>query len=88
MIKSITSHEFNHNFSKYKREAKNGPIFITQRGILCNVLLSIEEYEILIEQRKTIIDFLSMQQGSEIDFEIKELTGNLFNREGLDKCIY
>ena len=48
MIESITSHEFKHNFSKYKREAKNGPIFITQRGILCNVLLSIEEYEILI----------------------------------------
>ena len=81
MIKTVTSREFNHDVSKIKREAQNGPVFITDRGKPRHVLLSIEDYEKLIGHQETIIDLLAMPEVADIDFEVKPLKGDLFNAD-------
>ena len=46
----LTAREFNQDTARAKRAAKNGPVFITDRGKTSHVLLSIAEYERLEEQ--------------------------------------
>lgn len=46
----LTAREFNQDTARAKRAAKNGPVFITDRGKPSHVLLSIEEYERLEER--------------------------------------
>ena len=41
----MTSREFNQDTARAKRAAKNGPVFITDRGAPSHVLMSFEEYE-------------------------------------------
>jgi len=85
MIKTVTSREFNHDVSRIKREAQNGPVFITDRGKPRHVLLSIEEYEKLTGHEETIVDLLAMPEVVDIDFEPPTLKGTLFkNDEDLD----
>ena len=85
MIKTVTSREFNHDVSRIKREAQNGPVFITDRGKPRHVLLSIEEYEKLTGHEETIVDLLAMPEVADIDFEPPTLKGTLFkNDEDLD----
>ena len=42
---TFTSREFNQDTARAKRAAKNGPVFITDRGAPSHVLMSFEEYE-------------------------------------------
>lgn len=84
MIKTVTSREFNHDVSKIKRDAQKGPVFITDRGKPRHVLLSIEDYEKLIDHKVTIIDLLAMPGVSDIDFEVQPLKSNLFNAKDLE----
>ena len=42
---TFTSREFNQDTARAKRAAKNGPVFITDRGTPSHVLMSFEEYE-------------------------------------------
>lgn len=84
MIKTITSREFNHDVSKIKREAQKGPVFITDRGKPRHVLLSIEDYEKLIDTKVTIIDLLAMPETTDIDFEALPLKSDLFNAKDLE----
>lgn len=48
----LSSREFNQDTARAKRAAKNGPVFITDRGKPSHVLLSIEEYERLERPRE------------------------------------
>ncbi len=84
MIKTVTSREFNHDVSKIKRDAQNGPVFITDRGKPRHVLLSIECYEKLTGHKDTIIDLLTMPEAAGIEFEVEPLKNDLFNAEDLD----
>lgn len=84
MIKTVTSREFNHDVSKIKRDSKNGPVFITDRGKPRHVLLSIEGYEKLKDDKETIIDLLAMPEVADIDFEVKTLKGDLFFKSDED----
>jgi prevent-host-death family protein len=43
-ITKISSREFNQDSAGAKKAAKNGPVFITDRGRPAHVLLSIEDY--------------------------------------------
>jgi prevent-host-death family protein len=45
MAAALTSREFNQDTARAKREAKNGPVFITDRGKPTHVLMTIEAYE-------------------------------------------
>jgi prevent-host-death family protein len=43
-ITTLSSREFNQDTSRAKKAAKNGPVFVTDRGRPSHVLLTIEEY--------------------------------------------
>jgi len=68
-IKTLSSREFNQDTSGAKRAAKEGPVFITDRGVPAHVLLTIEEYRKLTGDGPNIIDLLTMPGVADIDFE-------------------
>jgi prevent-host-death family protein len=68
-MKTMTSREANQDFSRAKREARSGPVIITERGRPANVLLSYEEYRRLLSRRTNIVDALQMPGQEEIEFE-------------------
>ena len=68
MITTLSSREFNQDASRAKKAAKDGPVFITDRGRLAHVLLTVEEYQRLSGTSSSIIDMLAMSDVSDIDF--------------------
>lgn len=68
-ISTLSSREFNQDASRAKKAAKDGPVFITDRGRLAHVLLTIEDYQRLAGASSSIIDLLAMPGAAEIDFE-------------------
>jgi hypothetical protein len=72
-ITTVTSREFNQDVSKAKRAALKGPVFITDRGHPAHVLLSIEAYQEIADQGKSIVDLLAMPDADSIDFEPRTL---------------
>ncbi len=73
MSKTMTSREFNQHASQAKKAAEQGPVFITDRGKPCHVLLSIKEYHTLIRQDENIADLLSMPGFEDIELEIPRM---------------
>jgi len=67
-ITTLSSREFNQDSNRAKKAAKDGPVFITDRGKPAHVLLSIEEYERLTGDRPKIADLLAMPVGEDIEF--------------------
>lgn len=67
---TLTSRELNQDIGRAKREAKKGPVFITDRGRQTHVLLSIEEYERLTRPRRTLAEALYMPGMEDIELEI------------------
>ncbi len=59
----------NQDASGAKRAAKQGPVFITDRGRPAHVLLSIEEHQRLTGGPGSIIDLLAMPGVEDIEFE-------------------
>jgi hypothetical protein len=68
-ITTLSSRSFNHDVSRAKKAANNGPVFITDRGRPAHVLLSIDQYQELIGSAGNIIDLLAMPGEVEIDFD-------------------
>lgn len=68
-ITTVTSREFNHDIARAKRAAKSGPVFITDRGKPAHVLLCIEDYQRLAEDRRSLVEALSMAGLADIDLE-------------------
>ena len=68
-IKTMSSREFNQDTSGAKRAAKDGPVFITDRGVPAHVLLSIEDYRKLSGDEPSIADLLYMPGADEIEFD-------------------
>nr|WP_321466965.1 type II toxin-antitoxin system Phd/YefM family antitoxin [uncultured Desulfobulbus sp.] len=68
-ITTISSRELNQDVTRAKKAAKNGPVFITDRGKPAHVLLSIEEYQRITKQRRNIADSLAMPGVADIEFE-------------------
>lgn len=66
---TLTSREFNQDIGRAKREAKNGPVFITDRGKRSHVLLSIEDYERLTKPQRTLAEALYLPGVAEIDVD-------------------
>jgi prevent-host-death family protein len=73
-VKTISSRAFNQDIGGAKKAARDGPVFITDRGKLSHVLLSAEEYRRLTGQRRNLVEALSMPGLSDIDFEPPRLT--------------
>ena len=68
-MKSMTSREASQDFRRAKREAKSGPVIITERGRPANVLMSYDDYERLTEKPKSLFDRVAIPGQEEVDFE-------------------
>ncbi|CAM2820778.1 prevent-host-death family protein [Pseudomonas gessardii] len=68
-ITTISSREFNQDTSGAKKAARQGPVFITDRGKPAHVLLSIEDYQKLTGLNADIVDLLMMPEAADIEFE-------------------
>lgn len=68
-ITTLSSREFNQDSARAKKAAKEGPVFITDRGRPAHVLLTIEDYRRLTGERIRIADLLAMREGADIEFE-------------------
>ncbi|AKM44262.1 prevent-host-death protein [Burkholderia contaminans FFH2055] len=68
-ITTLSSRELNQDVTKAKKAAKDGPVFITDRGKTAHVLLSFEEYQRLTQQRRNIADSLAMPGVEDIEFD-------------------
>jgi len=66
---TVTSRELNQDIGKAKRAARNGPVFITDRGNPSHVLLSIERYRQLLGKQPSLVESLAMPGLSEIEFD-------------------
>lgn len=77
-ITTLSSREFNQDASRAKKAAKEGPVFITDRGRPAHVLLSIEEYRRLADANgPSIIEMLAAPGVESIEFEAPR-AGRLF----------
>jgi prevent-host-death family protein len=76
-ITTVSSREFNQDTSRAKKAAKRGPVFITDRGRPAHVLLTIEEYQKILDKRESIVDLLAMPNADEIEFDPPRLGGRL-----------
>ena len=76
-ITTLSSREFNQDASRAKKAARNGPVFITDRGRPAHVLLSIEEYQRITGSQANIVELLGMPGIADVDFAPPRLGGNL-----------
>jgi len=75
MVKTVSSREFNQDFSGAKRASKQGPVFITDRGKPSHVLLSIEEYRALSNNRLSVAEAFEQLPSIETDDFPRVMTG-------------
>lgn len=73
-ITTLSSRELNQDVTRAKKAARNGPVFITDRGRVAHVLLTIEAYQKLTGQRRNIADALAMPGVADIDFDPPRVT--------------
>ena len=75
-VTTLSSREFNQDTSRAKKAAKDGPVFITDRGVPAHVLLSIEDYRRLSGEQVSLVDQLGLPEGVEgIELETPVLWG-------------
>ena len=77
LVPTLSSREFNQDRSKAKKAARQGPVFITDRGRPSLVLLTIEDYRRLAGKSRDIVDQLSMGTESYFEFEPGRLEGEV-----------
>lgn len=66
-ITTLSSREFNQDASRAKKAAKDGPVFITDRGRPAHVLLTVEDYQRLSGASASIMDLLAMPEAADIE---------------------
>jgi prevent-host-death family protein len=76
-ITTFSSREFNQDVTRAKKAARQGPVFITDRGRPAHVLLTIEEYQRLTGSRATIVELLALPGEADIEFEPPRVRGPL-----------
>ena len=74
-ITTLSSREFNQDTSGAKKAAKDGPVFITDRGRPAHVLLTIDEYQRLSGGSASIVEMLAMPGTEELEFEAPRAQG-------------
>ena len=68
-VTTLTSREFNQDVGRAKRVAKDGPVFITDRGRPAHVLLTIEDYRAITGGGRSLADAMAAPGLSGIDFD-------------------
>jgi len=77
-ITTLTSRDFNQDVSKAKRAARKGPVFITDRGRAAHVLLSVEDYQALSQDQRSIAELLAMPDAADIEFDLQPTERELY----------
>jgi len=72
---TFSSRDFNQRASEAKKAAREGPVFITDRGQPAFVLLTIEEYRRLTGSTPDIGALLAMPDTGDFELDIPERTG-------------
>jgi prevent-host-death family protein len=83
-VTTLTSREFNQDTSGAKKAARQGPVFITDRGRPAHVLLTIEEYRRLSGGNMSLGEALAQDDGSDFDFEPPRLGNGIFKPVDFD----
>lgn len=69
--RTISSRDFNQSTGAAKKAARNGPVYITDRGQTSHVLLSYEHYREIASDQPSIVDILGKPAGiADVDFDI------------------
>ena len=68
-ITTFSSREFNQDIGLAKRASMSGPVFITDRGKVAHVFLTIDEYQALTDDHESILETISMPEAAAIEFE-------------------
>jgi prevent-host-death family protein len=63
----VSAREFNEDVSAAKRAAVHAPVIITDRGRPSHVLLSIADYRRLLADERSIVDWLSVDDGVDLE---------------------
>ncbi len=63
----VSAREFNKDVSAAKRAAVHAPVIITDRGRPSHVLLSIADYRRLLADERSIVDWLSVDDGVDLE---------------------
>lgn len=63
----VSAREFNKDVSAAKRAATRAPVIITDRGRPSHVLLSIADYRRLVADERSIVDWLSVDDGLDLE---------------------
>ncbi len=76
-ITTLSSRVFNQEVAKAKQAAKDGPVFITDRGEQTHVLLNVQEYRKIIDKERTLSEILHYPPLAQIDddFEFPRIEG-------------
>lgn len=72
---TLSSREFNQDTGRATKAAKRGPVFITDRGRPAHVLLTIEDYQRLVEVAANIIDLLALPGADAVELEVSKISG-------------
>ena len=80
-ITTITSRRFNQDVGHAKRAAGKGPVFITDRGRLSHVLLSVEQYKEIVGNQPDILELLAMPEAADVAFEPPKLQDSTIKSE-------
>jgi hypothetical protein len=67
---TFTSREFNQDTARAKREAANGPVFITDRGKPALVLLNHADYQRLLAPEPSVAELFADSEAAEIELII------------------
>jgi len=66
---TMTSREFNQDTGGAKKAARQGPVFITDRGQVSHVLLSIEEYRRLTGKGMSLAEAVAQPDAPDFEFD-------------------
>lgn len=67
-VHTVSSRELNQDIGRAKRTAQEGPVVITDRGRPSHVLLSWTEYRRLVGGPRNLVEALTSEGLSDIDF--------------------
>lgn len=74
MTRHFTSREFNHDIAAAKRAARQGPVFISERGKPGFVLLSDDDFREITRGKGSLLNALSFPEVADIEFELPSRT--------------
>ena len=81
-ITTLSSREFYQDSSRAAKAVQKGPVFVTNRKRLSFVLLNAAEYQKLTRKQESIVELLTMPDGTpEFDFDFEEFRSVSHPRE-------